>query len=600
MNPTKLGPYELVGILGRGGMGTVYRAKHEHSGQLVALKSLTPTHAEDTHFRQRFESEIQALLKLDHPNIVRLLSYGQEQGVLFFAMELVDGKSLFQLQREQKQFDWRQVLQMARDIASGLRHAHDRGIIHRDLKPGNLLFDKSGHVKITDFGIAKLFGKSHDTRDNVLGTIDFMSPEQALGRPVTVRSDLYSLGVVLFSLLSGQPPFAGNSIEESLRNLTKVPAPRIRATVPSVPQPVDDLLDELLAKKPEDRIPTALALLKRLDAVEQELIHMSEAQTAHGQPGSQPHPDRTFEVNQPHTVKEKSGSRPNSPAPSPATIGKSSHATGKQQRVEPSSPAIKNSNETVAQTDVELQIEPPAPKKLHDYFSTVTDHQRRQHSIGTEETDAHSSRGWFVLFLLLIGLVAGISYAVYQATRTPSAEVLFTKIEAAGANPDRARQEIKTFLSAYPEDERAPRVEKLQELVDAITLYKRLSLLRNAPAANGLSLVQRQFVEIIDLSYDNAAVGYSRLQAFVELHDAGDDTTEETLSLVNAAKAFSEKVKNEARTQVNWDRQKIQDALQRAAENPDDAKELLNSIVLLYSDIDWAADLVEEARRRLQ
>jgi hypothetical protein len=123
--------------------------------------------------------------------------------------------------------------------------------------------------------------------------------------------------------------------------------------------------------------------------------------------------------------------------------------------------------------------------------------------------------------------------------------------------------------------------------------------LRNAPAANGLTLLQRQFVEIIDLSYDNAAVAYSRLAAFIELHDGGADSPEETQVLVAAARAFSDKVKNEARQQVNWDRQKIQDALDRAAANPDQSREVWESIVKLYDDIDWAKDLVDQARQRL-
>ncbi|MFO0455345.1 MAG: serine/threonine protein kinase [Planctomycetota bacterium] len=185
-----MGPYEILGVLGRGGMGTVYRAKHFETGELVALKALSHNYTEDEHFRQRFESEINALLKLDHPNIVRLIGYGQDEGALYFAMELVEGKSLFHLQREFRTFDWRDVLVIAKDVAAGLRHAHDRGIIHRDLKPGNLLKAPSGAIKVTDFGIAKSFGQDNNTRDNVVGTIDFMSPEQANANPLNDRTDL--------------------------------------------------------------------------------------------------------------------------------------------------------------------------------------------------------------------------------------------------------------------------------------------------------------------------------------------------------------------------------------------------------------------------
>lgn len=233
MKIKKLGPYKLLSVLGRGGMGTVYRAKNSETGNFQAVKVLAEHYAHDSHFRNRFESEIKALIKLDHPNIVRLISYGQEDSNMFFAMELVEGKNLFQLQRDGKRFDWREVLSISRDIANGLRHAHDRGVIHRDLKPGNLLASNDGLFKITDFGIAKNFGANSNTGTNVLGTMDFMSPEQAKGDPVTVKSDLYSLGSVMYCLLSGRPPHRGNSVEESLHNLTRATAPHVIQSVPN-------------------------------------------------------------------------------------------------------------------------------------------------------------------------------------------------------------------------------------------------------------------------------------------------------------------------------------------------------------------------------
>ena len=281
----KIGPYEIQGILGRGGMGTVYRGIHKETSEIHAVKVLAPTFAHDPHFRGRFESEIKALINLDHPNIVRLLSYGQEDGIMFFSMELVEGNSLFQMQRQGHRFDWREVLSIAKDVCKGLRHAHDRGIIHRDLKPGNLLrmVDEDGQperIKITDFGIAKRFGTSQNTGENVLGTMDFMSPEQAKGEPVTIRSDLYSLGTLLFTLLAGKPPFSANSVEASLRNLTRVPAPHIEKLVPDVPKDLDKLINKLMEKRPENRIQTAQALLHRIEEIETKLRDDSEAQTS--------------------------------------------------------------------------------------------------------------------------------------------------------------------------------------------------------------------------------------------------------------------------------------------------------------------------------
>ena len=142
-------------------------------------------------------------------------------------------------------------------------------------------------VKLTDFGIAKRFGSSQNTGTNILGTMDFMSPEQARGEPVTARSDLYGLGAVLFTLLAGRPPFSGNSVEESLRNLTNVPAPSVTVSNPAVPKSIDDLIGKLMAKKPEARIPTALVLLHKISDIENELRDDASAQTSHGQTSSQ-------------------------------------------------------------------------------------------------------------------------------------------------------------------------------------------------------------------------------------------------------------------------------------------------------------------------
>ena len=163
----KLGPYTLESVLGRGGMGTVYRAVETDTCLPLAVKVLAPAVSMDDHFRKRFESEIRTLLKLDHPNIVRLIGYGQEVDHLYFAMELVQGRSLFQLLRDGTRFDWREVIRIGKNVALGLRHAHERGVIHRDLKPGNLLKSDTGIIKITDFGIAKRFGQDQNTGTNV-------------------------------------------------------------------------------------------------------------------------------------------------------------------------------------------------------------------------------------------------------------------------------------------------------------------------------------------------------------------------------------------------------------------------------------------------
>jgi serine/threonine-protein kinase len=213
----RLGKWVIFKQLGRGGMGHVYLAQEEIGGRQAAIKILAAELAQDVGFLQRFQREIETLSKLDHPNIVRFFEAGYENHMYFYAMEYVDGQSLDEAMQAQGRLPWPEVLDAAIQVCHALRHVHDHGIIHRDLKPSNLLRTPAGVIKLTDFGIAKVFASTHLTATGgVVGTAEFLSPEQAAGKPVTKRSDLYSLGAVLYTLLTGRPPFEGNSFVELL------------------------------------------------------------------------------------------------------------------------------------------------------------------------------------------------------------------------------------------------------------------------------------------------------------------------------------------------------------------------------------------------
>ena len=233
MEIERLGPYQIVGMLGRGGMGAVYKAVHRETGEPAAVKLLSADLAQEEGFRSRFEAEIETLRKLHHPNIVRLFGFGEQEGQLFYAMELVDGNSLEEELRRGRRFDWREVTRIGIETCRALRHAHDRGVIHRDIKPGNLLLAADGRVKLSDFGIARLFGYSRLTSaGNVLGTAEYMAPEQAAGQPVDARADLYSLGALMYALLARRPVFRGKSLPEMLHKQRYEQPEPIRKHVP--------------------------------------------------------------------------------------------------------------------------------------------------------------------------------------------------------------------------------------------------------------------------------------------------------------------------------------------------------------------------------
>ena len=268
----KLGPYRLSKKLGQGGMGAVYEGLDTTTGAAAAVKVLSPQLAGDEGFRIRFQAEIESLKKLRHPNIVRLLGYGEEKGSLFYAMELVRGSSLEDELRAGRRFDWREVTDLAIKLCRALKHAHDSGVIHRDIKPANLLLSEDGQIKLSDFGIARLFGNTRLTSDGgVLGTAEYMAPEQADGRVVTDRCDQYSLGGVMYALLAGRPPFRAGTLLEMLQLQRYAEPEPVRRYAPATPVELDQIIGQLLEKDPQRRFANALILGRALESMQRGL-----------------------------------------------------------------------------------------------------------------------------------------------------------------------------------------------------------------------------------------------------------------------------------------------------------------------------------------
>ncbi len=286
MQIEQLGPYRLGRQLGKGGMGSVYAGVDTTTGQRVAVKALTPQLAAAEGFRERFEAEIESLKKLQHEGIVRLYGYGEDDGILFYSMELVDGPSLEQEINDGRRFDWQETLSIAIQVCKALKHAHDHGVVHRDIKPANLLVAEDGRVKIADFGIARLFGATALTSaGGILGTADYMSPEQVDGRPVTEKCDQYALGCVMFALLAGRPPFRAKTMPEMLQMQRYAEPESVRRYAPEAPQPLDWLVRQLLSKEPADRFPNVMVLARHMEAMQKGLARPGQAEGSAG-PGA--------------------------------------------------------------------------------------------------------------------------------------------------------------------------------------------------------------------------------------------------------------------------------------------------------------------------
>ncbi len=267
---TKVGRYEIVGELGRGGMGVVYRAKDPVIGRTVAVKTIRlseeGTGMSRPELLQRFQTEARAAGLLTHPNIVVVYDAGEEDGLYYITMELVDGKSL------QSRLDARQsiplsgagVLRIMEQVCSALQFAHDRSVVHRDIKPANIMVTGDDTVKITDFGTAKILQYGTSQQTAVMGTPGYMSPEQVKGKAVDGRTDIFSLGVMLYEMMTGRKPFSGQDIATVLyKILNEEPVPP-QSVDPTIHPGISSTIMKALEKNPYERYQSCRELLEDL------------------------------------------------------------------------------------------------------------------------------------------------------------------------------------------------------------------------------------------------------------------------------------------------------------------------------------------------
>ncbi len=606
--PEQMGPYRILRTLGRGGMGVVYQGVHVETEEEVAVKVLATEFTSNEGLRQRFEVEIETLRKLKHPHIVRLIGYGEAEDHLFYSMEYVDGRSLEQELVAGRNFNWSDTADIGIAVCTALKHAHDRGIVHRDIKPANLLLDTKGTLKLSDFGIAKLFGQTRLTAaGNVLGTADYMAPEQADARPVGPLADLYSLGCVLYTLLAGRPPLVAESFVEMLRKQrTEIPLP-VRRYASDVPAEFEVILGELLAKEPAKRIRNATILARRLAA----MVHgvatqqgVKESSQTHVQLNDE---DREFAFSPTigNTPKPSSGdSAPSDalddvPNPSDPTRAATPGELGPGNEPTVISPA--GQGQPVASLEA---------RSSRGLFTAVNDGELDRIEEEVETPPWISLQTW-----VLVAAIAAVGLSVWYMLQPPSADKLYEQIRTMTADKSMesyraARPKITEFLERYSDD---PRSGNLLEIETSLELDRLENTFERQTGGRGdvdrLLPIQRTYLEALNYMQVDPELGMAKLQAMIALFDNRQDPSEPFDTTGPTGKCLElarRRLKQMTRT-MEWstvdDLHLIGVQLDRAddleSDDPAQSRKMREAVVILYGHKPWAAPAVKRAKEKL-
>jgi eukaryotic-like serine/threonine-protein kinase len=649
MQREQMGPYKLGSRLGRGGMGAVYEATDTNTGATVAVKLLAAHLAEDSGLRKRFTSEIETLKGLRHPGIVQLLAFGEEDDQPYFAMELVRGKSLEQLLRTGRRFTCRETVAVALAVTRALKVAHDHGVIHRDLKPANLLvpgtaadFQLAG-VKLADFGIARLFGATgHTAHGHIVGTAEYMAPEQASGKPLDHRADLYALGLVMFAMLAGRPPFQGKQVTDVIESQRREQPPRISALVADVAPALDQLIDKLLSKDPAARPANALALGRLLSAIDAAASAATPAVTPAAEHPVSPQPATRADARPPAAAVDLfAATVPHTPAPGGAgvpfpdtmpddgIIWAEKPASRQTTCVAATEAFTGNRPHHTTQASVPTPAAKSAAQVLSPSSSTVVDRPARNRFTTVEELDQQAreqaardrtrQRIWQTL--TAVATLGALGAGGYLLFTPPSADALYGRIKQIQAQADvagseidlrDARPAIELFLARHGDDPRAAELKAIEQSLDLDALEKRSR--RRVLGNRVLAPIERDYRAAMDREPESPSACREALEALLALHGSPTRTEADELWLRLVQRqidrleplAAREQAEDAARTATIL---RQADALAaRAASLPDPAQRdaalaerraLLEGLVELYANRSHAEKAVAAAKEQL-
>jgi serine/threonine-protein kinase len=599
-----LGPYRIGKPLGKGGMGSVFAAVHEKTGEKVAVKLIAAHVADEARFRRRFDDEVKTLQQLRHKNIVRLIGFGEEEGQLFYSMELVEGETLQARIRREKKISWLPALNIAIEICAALKHAHDFGVIHRDLKPANLLLGSDNGVKLVDFGIAKIFGEGEQTlAGSVLGTADYMAPEQATGSGVTVRTDLYALGSVMYAMLTGRPPFRGKSVTEVIESLKRDRPVPLEMVDPYLPEEVVELVHQLLEKDPEARPPTALSVMNRLKAMRaglqrDETVVGNRSATKVGIQKSKVSPSKdSLGPIDPDSATDDSDSKSSHRKRTVVTKG----GADPVRNVDPDGATVVSgvdSRQTENPEESAADLAEQAQSETRTHFQTVSESERRPGFFQSQESDNESV---WVNHLAIAGMITVLLIAAglfLYAMRAPSADQLYAAVV-----DQQDTRAMKSFIKLFPEDPRFSEVLNLHMNSRLDGQIRRLQTQQKL-GVTPLDAYEESFLAAIDGRFQQPVEAIERLDQWLVVYNSPESELDDSLStLIELARHEREQLRDRAPAIIIDPRAQEMITKIRSLANEHDtefARAKLNGIVETFQTIDWAKPAVEDAKRQLQ
>lgn len=606
MVPEHMGPYKIEKLIGQGGMGSVYKAHHSKSGLPVAIKVISNSIADESRFRRRFQVEIETLKRLKHPNIVQLIGYGEEGGSLFYSMEFVDGESLHDCLRRNGPIPWDDVLKFGIDIGSALKHAHDFGIIHRDLKPANLLINQEGTVKLVDFGIAKLFGAAEMTMaGSIVGTADFMAPEQADGKTATPRSDLYSLGSVLYAALTGRAPFAGKSVPETLYALKFTDPIPLRRIAQDTPLEFAELIEQLLAKDPATRPPTALVVNNRMKAMQQGLKKRTETIEMDQVGSKETHTSLDLNEFQERLIDLPTGTSDR--------ITIEAHNLSKGT---PTDPTLLARPQTVPAADVDHSREfvvsqvtaPPTLVTSGGTHFTTVDGDAAVATSFSDNLDSHNHSNQLIsIGSIVIALITCIT-ALWYLTRPPSADDLYATFAAAleTKNVDILSSHYDTLLEfqqSFPEDER---LDVIRAAIEEVEASRKLRTLvrksRRESTAVSNSMMEASIVDAIQLAEVDPEKALRQLHAVHAVYSNKSDLTPSQKELLDVVNRKRDQLSKSIANNNSDAKKELSDLMGWGLTNlkGESLTSFLSGIIELYSGKSWAEAEVKQAQEILR